>query len=303
MTEAVNMHGDRILLVYNPNAGRGIIKKNLSDIIELFCREGYELSVYATGKAGDARDIVAMKGEQYDRIICCGGDGTLNEVTAGMMTFGKRPSCGYIPAGTVNDFANSFKLPGDMLEAAGVAIAGGGFYSDIGEINGRFFDYIAAFGAFTEVSYETPQASKNILGKLAYFFEGVKKLSSIRNYGIRVEIGEEVIEDEVIYGMVTNSFSVGGFLSLFDDKVALDDGSLEVLLIKAPKKLGDYQVIINALLSGDVNCDLFYYRHITEMTIECDEPLRWTVDGDYGGEYKTSVIGVHKRAIEFIRGE
>lgn len=292
----------RLLFIYNPNAGRGIIKKNLSDILELFCRAGYEVSVFATQGEGDAKKALVRRGRLFDRIVCCGGDGTLNDITDGMMELEDRPLCGYIPAGTVNDFARSFKLPQNMIDAAKVAITGEKCFCDIGELNGDYFDYVAAFGAFTEVSYETPQATKNILGKLAYFLEGVKKLGSIKKNRIKVTIGDEVIEDDVIYGMVTNSFSVGGFLSLFDDDVALDDGKLEAFFIKAPKNILEFQPIINALLAGDVNCNMFYYRHITEISIESEEPLKWTVDGEYGGAYKTSVIRTYEKAIPFVRG-
>lgn len=293
----------RLLFIYNPNAGRGIIKKNLSDIIELFCNEGYDVSVVATKNEGDAKNAVVERGKWFDRVVCCGGDGTLNDITDGMMELENRPLCGYIPAGTVNDFAHSFKLPQNMLDAAKVAIFGQECFCDIGELNGDYFDYVAAFGAFTDVSYETSQVSKNILGKLAYFFEGVKKLGSIKKHRIKVTTGDEIIEDEVIYGMVTNSFSVGGFLSLFDDDVALDDGRLEAFFIKAPKNILEFQTIINALLSGDVTCRLFYYRHITEICIECEEALRWTVDGEYGGAFTQAVIKTHKKAIPFVRGE
>lgn len=297
------MNGERLLFVYNPNAGRGIIKRQLSAIIELFCNEGYDVSVFATKQSGDAAEVIKNRGKWFSRVVCCGGDGTLNEVTDGLMLLDNVPPCGYIPAGTVNDFAHSFKLPQNMLEAAKTAITGEECLCDIGSLNGDYFDYIAAFGAFTDVSYETPQLSKNILGKLAYFFEGVLKLTSIRDYNVTIRIGEEVINDRIIYGMITNSFSVGGFLSLFDDEVALDDGLLEAFFIKAPKNLIEFQTIINALLSGDVKCELFYYRHIDNIVIECDEPLRWTVDGEFGGEYNSSTIVNHPKAIPFVRGE
>ena len=239
----------------------------------------------------------------YDIVVCSGGDGTLNEVTDGLMTIGNPPPCGYIPAGTVNDFAKSFKLPKDMTEAAGVAITGSPVLCDIGEINGDYFDYIAAFGAFTQVSYETSQITKNILGKLAYFFEGVKKLPYVRKYAIEVTAGEEHFEDEIIYGMITNSFSVGGFLSLFDDDVALDDGKLEAFFIKAPKNVIEFQVIINALLTSDVSCKYFYYYHVSEVTVKCDEEIAWTVDGEYGGDIAEARINVHKQAVAFVRGD
>ncbi|MBE5937152.1 MAG: YegS/Rv2252/BmrU family lipid kinase [Lachnospiraceae bacterium] len=297
------MEEGKLLFVYNPNAGKGIIKKHLSDIIEMFCQNNYVVTVYATQKEGDAAKIVKENGDCYDRVVCCGGDGTLNDVTDGMMHLDNRPLCGYIPAGTVNDFAHSFKLPQNMLDAAHVAIDGESCMCDVGELNGDYFDYIAAFGAFTDVSYETPQVSKNILGKLAYFLEGVKKLGSIRKYDVTVTIEDEVISDKLIYGMITNSFSVAGFLSLFDDDVALDDGYLEAFFIKAPKNIMEFQLIINALLSGNVNCELFYYRHIKRIEIECETPLKWTVDGEFGGEYTKAVIVNHKGAIPFVRGK
>ncbi len=293
----------KLLFVYNPNAGRGVIKNHLSEIIETFCSSGYEVTVYATMAPGDASKIVASRGADYDRVACCGGDGTLNEMTDGLMMLDRRPPCGYIPAGTVNDFAHSFSLPSDMAEAAEVVANGKPYLCDVGDLNGDFFDYVAAFGAFTEVSYETPQVSKNILGKLAYFFEGIKRLPAVRKYAVKITIDDEVIEDEIIYGMVTNSFTVGGFLSLFDDDVALNDGKLEAFFIKAPKNVIEFQLIINALLTSDVTCKHFYYRHITNIVIESDEPISWTVDGEFGGAYYTSVIKNHAKAIPFVRGK
>lgn len=292
----------RLLFVYNPNAGRGVIKNNLSAIIETFCRAGYEITVYATSKSGDATNIVIQIGEEYDIIACCGGDGTLNEVTDGLMKLDKRPPCGYIPAGTVNDFAHSFNLPNKMNDAAKVVVEGKPFLYDIGSLNGDYFDYIAAFGAFTEVSYETSQSSKNILGKLAYFFEGVKRLPSIRKYKVCISVGDEIIEDEIIYGMITNSFTVGGFLSLFDANVALDDGKFEALFIKAPKNVIELQSIINALLSSDVNCKYFYYYNVSRIEIRSEEAISWTVDGEFGGSFCEAEIINHARAISFIRG-
>lgn len=293
----------RLLFVYNPNAGRGVIKNHLSAIVETFCRAGYEVTVYATAKSGDATRIVEQCGEDYDRIACCGGDGTLNEVTDGLMRLDKRPPCGYIPAGTVNDFAHSFSLPNKMEEAAKVIVSGTPFLYDIGSLNGDYFDYIAAFGAFTEVSYETSQSSKNILGKLAYFLEGVKRLPSIRKYKVTIKVGEQTVEDEMIYGMITNSFTVGGFLSLFDENVALDDGKFEALFIKSPKNVIELQSIVNALLSNDMKCKYFYYYNVSEIMINSDEPISWTMDGEFGGSFCEVNIKNHWRAISFIRGK
>ena len=170
-------------------------------------------------------------------------------------------------------------------------------------MNWDYFDYIAAFGAFTEVSYETSQFFKNILGKLAYFLEGVKRLPTIRKYKAKIEIEDMNIEDEFIFGMVTNSFSVGGFLSLFDDNVALDDGKLEAFFIKSPKNVVELQSIINALINSDVTCKHFRYFHIEDIKITFDEHVSWTVDGEFGGEFVEVYIKNHARAIPFIRGE
>ncbi len=294
---------DKLLLIYNPKAGRGVICNNLSVIIELFCRHGYEVTVYPTGKKGDGARIVEENAERFDRIVCSGGDGTLNDVTDGLMKLEHKVPCGYIPAGTVNDFAHSFNLPSNMADAAEVAVTGSPFLCDVGEMNGDYFDYIAAFGAFTEVSYETSQFFKNILGKIAYFLEGVKRLPSIRKYKVIIEIGDMQIEDEFIFGMVTNSFSVGGFLSLFDDNVALDDGKLEAFFIKSPRNVVELQSIINALLGSDVKCKYFRYFHIEDIKIIFDKPVPWTVDGEFGGEFSEVFIKNHARAIPFIRGQ
>lgn len=291
----------RLLFIYNPNAGRGVVKNHLSGIIEVFCSTGYEVTVYPTFCAGDAKNIVAKCAQEYDRIVCCGGDGTLNEVTNGLMELDEKVPCGYIPAGTVNDFARSFGLPQNMIEAAGVAVSGEIFMSDIGELNGKCFDYVAAFGALADVSYETNQSIKNVIGKLAYFLEGVKRLTSIRKYSIYVEADGEIINDDVIYGMITNSFSVGGILSMSDEKVILDDGKLEALFIKAPKNVIEIQAIINSLMSGDTSCKHFYYRHIENIRIICNEEIGWTLDGEFGGAFTEVNIKTHCRCIPFIR--
>lgn len=292
---------ERLLFVYNPNAGRGEIREYLSEIVEMFAEHNCEVTIFPTRKQGDAARIVRERAAGFDRVVCCGGDGTLNEVTDGLMELENKIPCGYIPAGTVNDFAHSFNLPSDMIEAAQIAVTGDEFLYDIGDLNGDYFDYIAAFGAFTEVSYETSQISKNILGKLAYFFEGVKKLPSLRKYKVKIQIGDELLEEEVIYGMISNSFSVAGFLSLFDDDVALDDGKLEAFFIKAPKNILEFQAIINGLLMKDMNCKHFMYYHVDEIKIKSRKLISWTVDGEYGGSYKEVCIKNHSRAIPFVR--
>ena len=201
----------KLLFIYNPRSGKAQIKYKLNDILETFVRAGYEVTVYPTLKTGDAGELVKNRDQDYELIVCSGGDGTLDEVVTGMMQSGRRTPIGYIPAGSTNDFAGSLGLPKSMLRAAQVAIEGKDFPCDVGSFNDDIFVYIAAFGIFTDVSYETDQEMKNILGHMAYILEGMKRLPSVRSYPMKVSYKGCTIVDDFIFGMVTNSRSVGGF--------------------------------------------------------------------------------------------
>ena len=201
----------KMLFIYNPNSGMGLLKPKLSDVLDIFVKGGYEVTVYPTQKYHDAVRKMGEYEEQYDLVACSGGDGTLDEVVTGMMKREKKVPIGYIPAGTTNDFASSLHISKNMLEAADTVVNGVPFACDVGEFNEDYFVYIAAFGLFTDVSYETKQSMKNVLGHLAYILEGTKRIFNIPSYRIKVTHDGETIEDEFIYGMVTNSRSVGGF--------------------------------------------------------------------------------------------
>ena len=201
----------KMLFIYNPNSGMGLLKPKLSDVLDIFVKGGYEVTVYPTQKYHDAYQKTKSYEGEYDLIACSGGDGTLDEVVSGMMKRKGTTPIGYIPAGTTNDFARSLHISKNMLEAADTVVSGTPFPCDVGKFNGDYFVYIAAFGLFTDVSYETKQSMKNVLGHLAYILEGTKRIFNIPSYQIRVSYDGNVIEDEFIYGMVTNSRSVGGF--------------------------------------------------------------------------------------------
>ena len=201
-----------MLFVFNPRSGREQIKGHLMEILDIFSGAGYDIHVHATQKQGDAAEIVRRLGNRMHLIVCSGGDGTLNEVISGMMELKRTPLLGYIPAGSTNDFASSLKLPRQMGKAAEAIVKGKPFPIDIGTFCGdRHFVYIAAFGAFTEVSYQTSQDKKNRLGHQAYMLEGLKSLSAIRPCHMRVEWEEGTLEEDFVFGMVTNTVSVGGF--------------------------------------------------------------------------------------------
>lgn len=289
-----------LLFVLNPLAGQAEIKNKLLDIVSLFSKNGYAVTVYPTQKRLDAYHIVQNKSSNYDLLVCSGGDGTLNETVKGLMHCEKRTLLGYIPAGTSNDFAASLDLPKNMLRCAKVAMFGEPFPCDIGQFNDNYFTYIAAFGAFTNVSYQTPQQTKNVFGRLAYIFEGIMQITAIKSYRVSIEYEDNKIEDEFIFGMISNSISVGGFKNIGLPNVVMDDGLFEVFLVKSPKNPIEMQLIINALLMQEQNSFIYAFR-TDKLHITSKEAVPWTLDGEYGGKTQCVDIENKKQAITILK--
>jgi len=289
----------KLLFIYNPHAGKGKIKSQLSDIIELFVKHDYEVVVYSTKGKKDAKKIVidCLKRQKYEYIVCSGGDGTLNEVINGVMNCENKPKIGYIPSGTTNDYAYSLKVPKNMLKATQVVLNEALLSCDIGSFNEEYFTYSAAFGLFTDAAYETPQYSKNMLGRLAYILEGIKRLPNWKSYRLDIINEDKVISDNFIYGMVTNTHSIGGFRGITGKGVLLDDGLFEAIFIKTPQNVSDLQSIINDLLKGKLNSDQIISFPIKEIYIRSEELVPWSIDGEYGGELQTVCIKNCKQAI------
>lgn len=275
----------RMIFIYNPNAGKGALKSGLSDILDIFVKAGYEIVIYPTQKYKDAYAKVKALKDEYDLVVCSGGDGTLDEVVMGMMQRENRMPIGYIPTGTTNDFANSLHIPKNRLEAADTAVNGKLFNCDVGRFNKETFVYIAAFGLFTDVAYQTRQEIKNVLGHLAYVLEGAKRIFNIPSYAIRVTYDGGEIRDKFIFGMVTNSKSVGGFRGMIGKEVVFDDGMFEVTLIKMPKNPLELNEIIGALLMEQVNTKHMYTFRTKYIRFESIEEIPWTLDGEFGGEH------------------
>lgn len=280
----------KLLFVYNPHAGKGLLKPKVSDIVDIFVKAGYEVVIYPTQAYHDAYRKISMYTDHYDLIVCSGGDGTIDEVVTGMMEREDRVPVGYIPTGTTNDFANSLKIPKSILAAADNAVNGKVFPCDVGKFNEGIFVYIAAFGLFTDVSYQTKQAMKNVLGHLAYVLEGTKRLFNVPSYRLKVSHDGETIEEEFIFGMVTNSRSVGGFRNMVGKNVRFDDGVFEVTLIKTPKNPIELQEIMAALLIEQVDTKHMYTFKTKEISFESLEEIPWTLDGEYGGSHDQVVI-------------
>ena len=290
----------KLLFVYNPKAGKAQIKNKLADILDVFAKEGYEITVAPTQKKDDARSIVAHRREEYELVVCSGGDGTLDEVVTGMMKRKQRLPIGYIPTGTTNDFANSLHIPKNLLEAADNAVNGEVFPCDVGRFNDDIFVYIAAFGLFTDVSYETRQEVKNVLGHLAYVLEGTKRLFNVPSYRIKFTHDGESVEDEFIFGMVTNSRSVGGFRSMIGRQVVFDDGLFEVTLIKTPKNPLELQEIVAALLIEQIDTKYMFTFRTGEIAFESLEEIPWTLDGEYGGSHDEVIIQNYKQELSIM---
>ena len=297
----------RLLFIYNAHAGRQRIRNSLADILDVFAQAGYEITAHPTQSRGDATGTAAASAG-YDRVVCCGGDGTLNETVSGLMSIPEesRPALGYIPAGSTNDFSRNLNLPKELTKVAAAACGGLPRPCDLGRAEGSFFTYVAAFGLFTDVSYATPQAAKNLLGHFAYVLQGAGKLFNVPSFHMKVESAEGfVTEGDYIYGMVSNTVSVGGLMNLPRDVVKLDDGRFEVLLVREPKNLLDWQEILTALTSQKlIGSEGIVTGFQTEkVTFTCDKPVAWTVDGEFGGERAVTRVENLPRAFVLAYGE
>lgn len=290
----------KMLFIYNPRAGKAQIRSNLLDIIDIFVKAGYEVTAYPTQASGDAIKAVKNRHNGYEIVVCSGGDGTLDEVVTGMMQCEEKLPIGYVPAGSTNDFANSLKIPKNMIKAADVVVRGKNFACDIGAFNNDSFIYVAAFGIFTNVSYETKQDVKNVLGHAAYLLEGVRALPSIRSYPLKITCDKQVIEGEFLYGMVTNSHSIGGFRGITGTgkEVLLDDGVFEVTLIRKPSNPLELNNIIVAMVDKRVKSEHIYSFTASRIVVESEEPLAWTLDGEFGGEPRKAMIENKTKALE-----
>ncbi len=291
------MADKEMFFVFNPRSGKAKIRNKLQDIIDVFVKAGYEVTVYPTQCEGDAVCAVQNKKDRYDILVCCGGDGTLDEAVNGMLRSTKQIPIGYIPAGSTNDFAKSLGIPNDMLKAAQAIVKGKDYACDVGAFNKESFVYIAAFGLFTDVSYGTSQDVKNVLGHMAYILEGMKRIPSIKSYRLKVAYGDVTMEEEFIFGMVTNSISVGGFKRITGKYVELDDGEFEVTLIKMPSNPLELNNIMAALLNRNINTDYMYCFKTSSVTFESDIEIPWTLDGEFGGNHKSVSIHNMKQAV------
>ena len=297
------MDEKKLLFLYHADSGKGKIKNKLSDILNLFVSAGYTVTVRPTQARGDATDYIMKHASEYERIICSGGDGTLDEVVNGFVKADCELPIGYIPTGSTNDFASGLGISKNPLKAAKDILYGDVFACDMGIFDERPFIYVAAFGLWTEVSYETDQKFKNAFGHMAYVLEGIRSIGNIRSYPMQIVAGDTIIKDEFIYGMVSNSNTIGGYKIFPKGDVVLDDGEFEVLLVKSPRNPGELNEMITSLLAQEMDPEYLYYFKASEIEFISEEEIPWTLDGENGGAHKSVILKNRKQAIKIYTGK
>lgn len=295
----------RVLFIYNRHAGKNKTWASLSDIINAMTEQDCLVTTYPTQYRGDAGEAIVRWSGDFDRVVVAGGDGTLSEAVAGAARLPQPPLLGYIPVGTTNDFAKNLNLPLDSLtDLAVTAVTGVPCTHDMGRFNGQPFLYVAAFGAFTEVAYDTPQELKNTFGHLAYIMAGIASLPSITPYHLKLEYDGQTIEDDFFYGMVCNTYSVGGIKNLPTDRVDLNDGLFEVILVRKPMNIFDIGAGLQALLrpgAAEESGALLSF-HAARLRFLSEKPIPWTIDGEYGGSHEVNEVRNHRQALSIIAG-
>lgn len=293
----------KALLIVNPCSGKNKSRAGTFDIVDKFSKSDYEFSIHSTKCQGDATNIVKDELEGHDLVVCCGGDGTLNETINGVIDMPKRVPIGYIPAGTTNDLASSLGLPTTIKEAADVIIDGHTNDYDIGLFNNRCFCYVASFGAFARSSYSTPQKLKNKLGHTAYVAAAIPQVFEIHPTKMRIEYDGGVIEDEFMFGAISNSLSVGGFFKLPKDKVKFNDGQFEVLLVKKVHMTSLFSILSKVRKQQYDGKQIIMFQTRKLKITAPDEAVAWTLDGEFGGNHHDVMVNVLERAVEIYSPE
>ena len=298
--EVSHLQEKKLLFILNPRAGRNKPHGPLFDALAILSGAGYLIRIHETAAPEDAAETVAREGKSYDLIVAAGGDGTLNEVISGLMRLDAPPPLGYLPQGTTNDFASRHQTPRDPAAAAERIAQQNVRALDIGQWNQRSFIYVASFGAFTRSSYAASQAAKNALGHFAYILEGMKDLNTLRPYHIRLTADDEVLDGDYLFGAVCNSTSIGGLMKLDPERVVLDDGKFEMLLVRSPKTAIDLQNLVLALLNQQYDSPGLVFRHVSSLRLETEEELPWSLDGEYAPSVPVVEISNRQRALRML---
>ena len=292
----------KMMLIVNPNAGRSGYKYFFGEAMKVLADGGYQISLFFTTRPGEATQFAATYAASYETIACIGGDGTLSEVLSGLMQIPNPPPVGYFPMGTTNDVATSLGLPkNDTVAAARRILSGVPHPFDVGSFGDHeYFAYVAAFGAFTEVSYATPQDQKRALGHLAYVLQGASSLGKIERIPTRIEYDDGIFEGELVYGSMSNSTSVAGIVHFREEMVSLGDGVSELVLVKDPGRVDAYGELAAAVLSRRFDNENLIILHTKKATFQFEEPVAWTRDGEDGGKHQLVTLSNIHAPVQLI---
>jgi len=289
-----------MFFLINPVAGKQAVGNQLIPILDMFAKAGFEVTVRISQSGQDVTESFSAGAALYDTLVCCGGDGTLNTATDALIKSGVQPRFGYIPAGTVNDFATTYGIPKNPIEAAKIIAAGNSKLIDIGSFNNRAYVYVAAFGSIADVSYSTPQKMKNTLGRMAYLVEGAKSFLHMKPYKISFTCDGKGVDGEFIYGSLSNSRYIGGFKLPIMRDYSFNDGLMEVLLVKKPKNLADANKILNCLVTQKADGEMVTYMQAHEIRYTAEEDVPWSLDGEYGGSFKEAEVQMQHQVLDMI---
>lgn len=288
-----------VMLIVNPFSGRGISKNTLGTIMTIFCNEGYVVTIYST-HLDTPENLTKQYSENYDLVVCVGGDGTLSGIASGLMQTENPPPFGFIPVGTANDVASSLSLSKDPKTAVMTVINGQPVPLDIGCFNDTYFTYIAAFGAFTGVSYSTSQSAKRALGHFAYVIDGLASMPLIKPHHTIIEYDGGRIEDDFIFGGVTNSTTIAGFVKFDPKDVDLGDGLFEVVLVKNSVNAVELGQTLTSILNHSYQSEKVLLLHTKNITFRFDEDVVWTKDGENGGVHRELTISNRRHALRIL---
>ena len=295
----------KLLFIVNPKAGKTAIKSKMNDILEIFCGAGYRVEVYLTHKEQEVdNEFIVDHADEYDIVVCAGGDGTLDNTVGGVMRLERklqrRIHMGYIPCGSTNDYAKSLKISLNPVQAAKDIVTGEVNHVDVGRLENDFFIYVAAFGLFTDISYSTSQSLKNALGHAAYVLGASKSVFNVKSYRLKAWFDDELVEGEFIYGHVTNSLSIGGFKNVGVKNMSFSDGKFESILVRKPNNPADLNKIVTSLMTDKMKDEYIVFKESSRVVIKSEEEIPWTLDGEYGGSYKTARIINIQKALSII---
>lgn len=291
----------KLLLLVNKKSGKENIEKYIPKIVEEFEKNNFEVDIMYTKITNNATKIIKNYEKNFDIVVCCGGDGTLNQTISGLTEINKKVSIGFIPLGTANDFAKNFKIIDDVLYLPHNIMSYKPRKCDTGKFNNKYFNYIAAFGVCTKVSYTTKKSLKKRFGKKAYYIKALKEFFHIKSYKVKLTFDDKIIEDEFIYGGISNSISIAGLQWFKPEDISLGDGKFEAVFIKKPKNPIQTIKIVNSILRKNYkHKDEILYFKTDNINIEIEEALPWTLDGEYGGSFDKVNINNIKQNVEFI---